>query len=139
MEPRADRLGRLVRFGLNGLVATVVHFSALYLTVSIWRWPSAGLSNLAAALVGIGVSYLGNRYFVFRSGDTRVVSQVSKFVALYLALAGFHGIFLFFWSDLGRADYRVGFVIAEVIQAVGGYFGNRHVVFRAQSEKGVSS
>jgi putative flippase GtrA len=120
-------------------VSTAVHFSVLFLTVSVLRWPSVGLSNLAAAAVGIVVSYLGNRYFVFRSGGTKVPAQLSKFVVLYACLAVFHGMFLFLWSDLGRWDYRVGFVIAVVVQAVVGYWGNRNIVFKTRPEKGVSA
>ncbi len=131
MEPRAG-LARLIRFGLNGLAATAVHFSVLYLAVDVLLWSSAGLANLVAAVCGMAVSYLGNRYFVFRRGGTAVVPQLSKFVVLYSILAVFHGMFLYFWSDLGHADYRVGFVVATGIQAAAGYFINHYIVFKSR-------
>lgn len=131
MEPRTDGLARLIRFGLNGLAATVVHFSVLYFAIAVLRWSSAGLANLTAAVCGMAVSYLGNRYFVFRRGGTALATQLSKFVVLYSFLAVFHGVFLYIWSDLGHADYRVGFVVATGIQAVAGYFVNRNIVFKS--------
>lgn len=122
--------GRLQRYIVNGLVATVVHYAVLSFGLEVVRIPSAGLANLLAAVVGITTSFLGSRYFVFRAGDQPMLGQATRFVALYVAIALLHGATLWCWSDLGGLDYRLGFLLATCLQVALSYFGNKHLVFR---------
>ena len=120
---------QLVRFIINGLAATVVHFGALWLLMEILLLPTAGGANLLASSVGILVSYLGNRHFVFRGTNAAVLEQATRFVLLYAAIAVVHGSFLFAWTDLAGLDYRIGFFLAMLIQFALSFSGNRRLVF----------
>lgn len=122
--------GRLLRYIVNGLIATLVHYAVLSLGLEVLRIPSAGLANLLGAVAGIATSFLGSRYFVFRASDRPMLGQATRFVALYAAIALLHGATLWLWSDLGGLDYRPGFLLATCLQFVLSYFGNKHVVFR---------
>lgn len=128
-EAAADR-GRLLRYIVNGLVATVVHYVVLSFGLEVLRIPSAGLANLMAAGVGITTSFLGSRYFVFLAGSRPVLGQASRFIALYALIALLHGATLWLWSDMGGLDYRIGFLLATCMQVALSYFGNKHLVFR---------
>lgn len=119
------------RYIINGLVATIAHYGALTLNLKILGIPSAGLSNLIAAIVGIGVSFLGNRYFVFSAPAAPIIAQALRFSALYCAIAVLHGLTLLVWADYYGLDYRPGFLIATAIQALLSYLGNKSLVFRA--------
>lgn len=121
---------RFVRYLVNGLVAAGVHFTLLYCNLKLLHLPSAGLSNLLAAIGGTGVSFLGNRYFVFRAQHHSIFGQAGRFGLLYALTSLMHGVVLFGWTDLARQDYRVGFLIATGLQLVLSYLGNRHLVFR---------
>jgi putative flippase GtrA len=121
---------RPVRFVLNGLAATVVHYLVLVLCLHGLGIPSAGLSNTIASGAGIAVSFLGNRHFVFRAAAVPMRDQLVRFWALYVLLALLQGLLLFLWTDLGGFDYRIGFLIGVVLQAVLSYLGGRHWVFR---------
>jgi putative flippase GtrA len=118
-----------LRYFVNGVVATVVHFAALVTCIELVGVPSAGLASLVASMFGIAASFIGNRYFVFRSYTTGLRSQAARFVVLYTAIASLHAGLLFAWSDLWGLDYRIGFLLALAIQVVLGFWGNKSLVF----------
>ena len=106
-----------------------VHFAVLSFNISVLGVRSAGLANGLAAVAGITTSFIGNRYFVFRSHDESIASQATKFGGLYVATAVAHGLTLFAWSDIGGLDYRAGFLVATAIQVILSYVGNKKLVF----------
>lgn len=121
-----------VRFIMNGIFATLVHFSVFsaLTKIPIFGIQSAGLANFAAALFGITASFLGSRYFVFQNAENRVLAQAARFGGLYGGIAIFHGVALFVWTDYYGLDYRIGFLMATGAQVLISYFGNKFLVFR---------
>jgi putative flippase GtrA len=121
---------QLLRYVINGLVATAVHFGVLTLLVEVAQVPSKGVANLLAAAVAIVASFLGNRYFVFAATRARATGQLWRFVLLYAAIALVNGGLMALWSDLLKFDYRVGFVLISIIQFILSFLGNRLLVFK---------
>jgi putative flippase GtrA len=129
LEPRGDIRAEALRYVINGLIATAAHFTVLTGFMELVSSASAGLANLVASCVGITVSFLGNRYFVFRPLTGTLSQQAARFATLYIAIACLHAGLLFVWTDLWGFDYRIGFLIAVALQVVLGYWGNRSLVF----------
>lgn len=121
---------QVLRYVANGLAATAVHFGALQINLRLLGMPSAGLANFIAAFFGIVVSFIGSRYFVFQAHRQPILRQASKFGGLYAAIAFMHGLVLYAWSDLQGWDYRIGFLLATVLQVVFSYWGNKLLVFK---------
>lgn len=128
--------GQIARYAVNGLAATAVHFSVLVFALEVLRIPSAGLANLLAAVFGISASFVGSRYFVFRRRDQPIAGQAARFVMLYAAIAGSHGLVLAVWTDWWALDYRWGFVLATGLQVATSYWGNKRLVFRSLAPGG---
>lgn len=122
-----------LRFVANGLAATAAHFLVLALLVEGVGLGSAGLANTLAAAVGITVSFLGSRHYVFRATRHAALPQLARFVALYALLALAQGLILFLWTDLAGLDYRIGFLIGTALQAAGAYLGGRFWVYSRAS------
>jgi putative flippase GtrA len=120
---------QVLRFGVNGVVATAVHYSVLVLGFGILRIPSAGLVDLVAACCGITVSFFGSRIFVFQNVDEGLLQQAARFGAFSASSALFHTGLITLWTDICRLDYNIGFLIATALQAVLNYFGNKYLVF----------
>lgn len=120
---------QIVRYIINGLLATAVHFSVLTFNLKVLNLPSAGVANLCAAIPGISVSFLGSRYFVFRHHAETIWKQLTRFAMLYAVIAILHGLILTFWTDWLHLDYRIGFVLATGMQVLGSYWGNKFLVF----------
>lgn len=130
--PSSAHRTELFRFICNGLVATAVHYGVLTLNLEVLGFGSAGLANLCAAVAGITASFLGNRFYVFSGSDRQLwLPQALKFSGLYGAIAVLHGLVLWLWTDRFGLDYRIGFLIATVLQVSLSYVGNKFLVFKA--------
>lgn len=126
-----SRAAEALRYAINGLVATAVHYGALTVNLSLLGFKSAGLANFVAAIFGIATSFLGSRYYVFNQTTESIQQQALKFSGLYGAIAALHGLFLLVWADWYDLDYRVGFIFATIIQVSLSYLGNKFLVFKA--------
>ncbi len=120
---------QLVRFALNGLAATAVHYAALTFFLEVVHVPSAGISNGIASFFGISASYIGNRVFVFGS-KARVSRTLPAFVAIYAIVAAVHAGFLWIWTDIGQLPYPAGFVIATAISTTITFLASKIFVFK---------
>jgi putative flippase GtrA len=134
MRPRPTHvsgaaLSEPVRYVINGSGAAVVHYAALIFCLHVLEFRSAGLGNLCAAAVGITASFFGNRYYVFRRDKENILRQAAKFGVLYATIALLHGAILYLWTDVRYFDYRIGFLIALVLQVILSYWGNKTLVF----------
>lgn len=120
----------VVRFAINGLVATFVHFAVLSFNLEVLAFDSAGVANFLAAIVGILTSFLGSRYFVFCNTSEDIFSQAMKFAGLYGVIAVLHGAVMYIFVDIYFLDYRLIFVMATAGQVCLSYFGNKFLVFK---------
>jgi putative flippase GtrA len=121
---------QLIRYIINGIVATAVHYSVLTFNLKVLGMHSAGAANVLAAVTGISISFLGSRYFVFCKKNEFIVHQASKFMLLYATIACLHGLVLLGWTDIWHLDYSIGFLIATVVQVLLSYWGNKIWVFK---------
>ena len=126
MTPRSLEI---IRYGVNGVVATMVHYGILSFNLDVAGFSSAGLANLCAAVFGIVASFIGSRYFVFRPTGKSIFDEAARFTGLYAAIAALHGTLLFIWTDTLKFDYRSGFLVATIMQVFFSYLGNRYLVF----------
>ena len=119
-----------VRYLINGLSATAVHFAVLTFNLKVLGWGSAGIANLVAAVFGIAASFLGSRYFVFQRSQEPLFKQVYRFIFLYAAIALLHGALMYVWADHYNLNYVAGFVVATGMQVLCSYWGNKRMVFK---------
>ena len=120
---------QVVRYTINGILATLVHFAVLSFNLKIIGLSSAGVANFIAAFFGIAASFLGSRYFVFQEHTEPFLKQAAKFAGLYAAIVVLHGFVLYIWTDQLLMDFRYGFLIAAGLQVILTYFGNKNMVF----------
>ncbi|KLI98612.1 GtrA family protein [Luteimonas sp. FCS-9] len=121
---------QIVRYFINGVIATAIHFCALTFNIEVLAMQSAGIANGLAAVFGIAASFLGSRYFVFRGSSRGVVRQGALFVSIYAGIALLHSLVLYVWTDRLVLDYRVGFLVATSMQIVISFVANKFVVFK---------
>lgn len=119
----------VLKFFFNGILASLIHFLALWVCLKVFNFGSAGLSNLIASIFGITVSFFGNRHFVFNDHTETILQQLSKFIGLYIVIAIIHVALSFIITDYFGIDYRVSFLVAVITQMVFGFFGSKFLVF----------
>lgn len=125
-----ERRSQLVRFIVNGIVATAAHYLVLKTNIDYFGISSKGVANALASVVGISVSFLGNKYFVFLSNDKRFLGEALRFLGVYIVTAFIHGIGMWLWADRFMLDYSVGFFLLTGVQVAVSYVGNKYIVFR---------
>ncbi len=119
-----------IRYLINGIICTFIHYSFLYFSIEILNIYSAGISNFFASIIGIFFSFLGNRYYVYKNTESSIFFQLKKFLPLYYFLSVLHGGIMYLWSDIYNYSYGFGFCICTLIQVVVGYCGGKHFVFK---------
>lgn len=129
MRPAVSDHPTAIRFVINGFIATAAHYLTLVGLLEVANLHSAGVANGMAAVVGIGVSYFGNRSYVFRS-DAPHTLALPRFLTVYIGIALYHAGFLAFWTDLFGWSYKLGFLVATGLSVLLSYFGNKLFVFR---------
>ncbi len=132
MPVRADAAleGQFARYLVNGVVATVIHFSALKFNLDVLGMASAGVANGIAAVLGITASFIGSRYFVFRGSGGRLLHQGLLFVLTYVCIAALHALVMYVWADRLNFDYRIGFLLATGMQMAFSFAANKFMVFK---------
>lgn len=119
-----------MRYALNGLLATGVHYLTLTVMIGPLGVRPVGLANLMAAIIGIAASFVGNRRFVFKAVESPVKRQAVHFAVLYAILAVIHSACMYLWCDILNRDYQTGFLLATGLQFLFSYIFNSRVVFR---------
>jgi putative flippase GtrA len=127
MKPLSNEV---LRYIVNGVVATGVHYGVLSANLHLLGFQSAGMANLVAAVFGITASFIGNRCYVFPQSKSPLRQQLVRFGGLYGAIALLHGLTLFLWTDKLQFNYTLGFLIATVLQVALSYVGNKIFVFK---------
>lgn len=120
----------VVRYIVNGLVATGVNYAVLSALVALFPEGFVWLASAAACTVGITVSFLGSRWFVFPGGRDRAAVQLGKFLGVYAAAAFLHAGVLFLWADTMGWNWRIGFLLATALQVAISYSANKWFVFK---------
>jgi len=129
MRVQSAELVQLLRYIVNGAVATLVHFASLTFLIGPMNMRPVGFANFLGAVVGSVASFVGNRQFVFRAAGAPMQQQAVHFAALYAALALAHSTLMYFWCDWAGGNYHMGFLAATLLQFVLSYIANRRLVF----------
>jgi putative flippase GtrA len=119
-----------IYFFINGTFATAIHYGILFTFFDLMQLGSAGVASLVASAIASLASFLGNKYFVFQVTHDSVSMQATRFAALYLIVALFHGGFLLTWTDWLGWNYNLGFLLAVSLQVIVSYYGNKNYVFK---------
>lgn len=118
----------IIRFAINGLVATGVHYLAMLFAIHVLGITWYSLAYVLAFIFAVVTSFWGNKIFVFKSRQAQDF-QFVKFVTLYLSLLLMTSLTMWLVSDYGGLHYNMGFIISVTLQFIGSYFGSRYLIF----------
>ena len=120
----------VIRYIVNGIIATAVHYGILIINLTLLGFKSAGLASFIAAIFGVTISFFGSRYFVYRKTSERILGQLIKFSGLYGIIAVLHGVVLGVWVDIYSLSYNMGFILATGMQFLFSFIGNKYLIFK---------
>jgi putative flippase GtrA len=119
--------GQLLRFGVVGVAATLVHLGTLRLGVERAGIPPA-IANGIAFSTAVGVTYLGQALWVFHRFDHSLARFRRFAVSVLGGLLANVGIMAFAVQILGL-HYLAGFVAALILVPAGTFVVNKFWVF----------
>lgn len=122
-----------VRYIINGVIATGVHYGILNFNILFIGIESVGIANFISAIFGITASFIGSRCFVYKGHTNSLKSQVIRFGFMYASIAVLHGFVLYLWSDIYLLSYHIGFLVATFLQVSLSYIGNKVLVFKNEN------
>ena len=115
---------------VNGVIATLAHYVALRGLLWTISDLDAGVANMGASLVGVTVSFLGNRIIVFRHTRQPAGLQLAQYVVLYGVLALLQGLLMHALVNGLGVSLLLGFFCCAAFQWFAGYAANKHLIFR---------
>lgn len=130
-------LHRVVRFGLSGLVATLVYFLLTNVLVLVAGMPPTAAS-VCAYLLSLGVSYVLQSRFTFRvNADS--VDQMTRFVITSLAGLVIAWCVMAITADVLAWSYIIGAAVVCLLIPIANFFIFRGWVFATHKTEDVLS
>jgi putative flippase GtrA len=120
---------RKIKYFVNGLIASTVHFLIFYLLYKILKIESAFISYLLASIIGIYISYFGNNKFVFNGVRNFKVAKFLKYIILQLILLLISTSLIWILIDINEINYIISFLFALIIQFFIGYYISKNYIF----------
>ena len=118
----------LIRFAMNGLVATAVLYIIMLIAIQILHITMYSLAYAFAFMFALSTSFIVNKYLVFKSKQPEGY-QFFKFIILYIVLLLSTSATMWVVTDYVGYHFNVGFTVAVTLQFIGGYLGSRYLIF----------
>lgn len=128
MSARSVLLGRAVRYGIAGLVATAIYFASVMLLVERLRLAPVTAAIVATVIVIVS-SYVINRAFVFDT-DRSHGSAFVRFVAASLLGIAVNAALMHLATAVLRWPYIAGAALSTAVVPAMNFFVNYRWAFR---------
>jgi putative flippase GtrA len=113
MKKWREEFWRIVRFGITGSLATLVHYGA-YLLALLWVNPTAAYT--AGYGIGLCVNYVMTTFFTFKEHPSKknAAGFVASHIVNYLLEIGILNIFLHYGMEKRLAGILVLIVVVPI-------------------------
>jgi putative flippase GtrA len=129
--------GVIIRYGLVGIMGTLLHFTSVILFVEAVRLDPVLGSGLGFLLVLV-VSYILNRTWTFRS-NSKGARQFFSYTLVSLLGLGLNSAIMFVSVHVLKWNYIYGQGMVVAVVPASNYILNRYWTFRASNKELVPS
>lgn len=128
-----EKCRRVILFGLTGCINTLVDFGMFTVCSELLHMTPAP-SQAAGYAAGVVCSFVLNRKFTFRDGQSRLLWQLLSFVLVNAVSLGASSLLISVLTSAELNKY-IAKVIVTLVSMCINYFGYKHLVFRIQNNK----
>ena len=115
---------------LTTIVSLVVYFIATRTFLDVSVAIELQIANVISWVISVSFAYVTNRIFVFKSKNTKILSEISKFVgSRILSLLMDMGAMYLIVSVMNASDV-IGKLVSQVIVIVANYVLSKLIVFK---------
>jgi putative flippase GtrA len=124
-----DFMAQLIRFGITGAMATLVHFSMVVLLVETEHLPPL-TANIFGFISGFFVSFSGHRFWTFAATSRSVRASLPRFFLIAaFNFAGNQSLYYILLEKL-HMNYTIALIIVLGLMAVITYCLSKWWAFR---------
>ena len=124
-----EELGRIIRYGLVGLVNTGVALGTIFLLQNGFGWDYR-IANIIGYCLGIITSFILNRAWTFKSTEARISRQILLFLGVVVACWGLQFLALIVMVEALGISKELAQLLSMVVYTGLNYPGNRFIVFK---------
>jgi putative flippase GtrA len=118
---------RIVRFGIVGIVATLVYAAATLLAIEILHM-TAVPASIIGQLTATGVSYFGHSMFSF-AVKTDHKTYFVRFLLILLLTLALNSFVTWLLTDFWRISHRISVAIVTILIPLVNYICSRYWIF----------
>lgn len=127
-EGAVERACLVLRYGVIGAAATLVHALVLSMLVNVAEWRPS-LATVIGFLTAFGVSYLGHYFFTFRS-RARHRHALPKYLSIAASGAALNWMIFVIVNEGLRMHYWMAFLIVVLVVPICVFFMSKHFAFK---------
>jgi putative flippase GtrA len=124
--PRASALEQLSKFGLVGILNTVIGYG---LFVFFLNWYNYFGSLIISHIIAVTHSYLWNKLWTFKSNNN-LLKEFIKFNSVYLIIFIGNAVMLFYLVNIANFDPRIAQLFILPIITIISFTGHKYWSFK---------
>ncbi len=124
---------RIIKFGFVGVFNTLIDWAIFFVLTTFLSF-SASLSHIISYSCGTVFSYVGNKFFTFKSKSKVTLVETAKFVAVNLISLAVSTAVIFVFADKLGWNELMAKIPATVAAMAVNFLGNRFFVFNKEIE-----
>jgi putative flippase GtrA len=124
-----DTFWKFVRFSVVGFINTAASYLAFFILLEVGHVPYL-LSSILAYLLSILISYIGNKYWTFKTSATALHVEFIKFFILNMIGLAINTALMAFLVEIFNVHPLVAQILAMAVVIFYNFFGSKHWVFR---------
>jgi putative flippase GtrA len=120
---------KIIKYIFAGSIATLSNLLVLFIFVhylQVWYLLSASISFI----FGVGISYLLQKYFVFKNSNRNISKQFIHFFVYNLFMLILNGFFMYIFVDIFNVWYLLSQAITAMITAFINFVYFNRVIFK---------
>ena len=126
----SEAIGQSIRYVLIGALAILMHYSILYFLIAANVFEMASAASTVGFISSIPINFLGQRYFVFKSGFADIGGQFGVYCLGLVISLGVNASIVFFLTDISLFPLTVSQLTATASAFAANFFYNKFVTFR---------
>ena len=124
---------KLIKFGIVGAMNTFIDWAIFFLLTqftAITPW----IAHVISYSCGVISSFLGNKFFTFKSRGTKTGVEMVKFIVLNLLSLGASTLVMILFADMLQWNSYIAKIFSTGASMLINYIGSRFFVFNKTSK-----
>ena len=129
----------VINYLIIGTLTTIISLTTYYLCVIFVLNPSnpilLQIANIISWVVSVTFAFWANRKFVFKSQNSNIVEEGSKFFGARIVTLFIDMVFMFFWVSVLLFNDKIIKIISNILVLILNYIFSKFLVFKDRKKR----